>query len=151
MICVSTCYVPSREVVAGRNEVEFLRGFHSVPAQMTASWGRDWGGPVFDSPMLKLALSTCTGRGMKEKERVYVSVYVCTFYDRLRLFYRPSMGTFALFSNVGLLAILWSVYPFGGVLPLEWLWQAVCYRPFILWMPVKGSSGLSRPGNCTVF
>ncbi|KAL6181279.1 hypothetical protein ACLB2K_047934 [Fragaria x ananassa] len=50
---VSTCYVPSREEVAGRNEVEFLRGFHSVPAQVTASRGRDWGGPVFDSPMLK--------------------------------------------------------------------------------------------------
>ncbi|KAL6202656.1 hypothetical protein ACLB2K_026362 [Fragaria x ananassa] len=49
---VSTCYVPSREVVPGRNEVEFLRGFHSVPAQVTASRGRDWGGPVFDSPML---------------------------------------------------------------------------------------------------
>ncbi|KAL6197147.1 hypothetical protein ACLB2K_032759 [Fragaria x ananassa] len=57
-LCVSTCYVPRREVVAGRNEVEFLRGFHSVPAQMTASRGRDWGGPVFNSPMLKLALST---------------------------------------------------------------------------------------------
>ncbi|KAL6208839.1 hypothetical protein ACLB2K_019784 [Fragaria x ananassa] len=25
------------------------------PAQVTASRGRDWGGPVFDSPMLKLA------------------------------------------------------------------------------------------------
>ncbi|KAL6189120.1 hypothetical protein ACLB2K_040510 [Fragaria x ananassa] len=52
MDTVSTCYVPSRERVAGRNEVEFLRGFHSVPAQVTASRGRDWGGPVFDSPML---------------------------------------------------------------------------------------------------
>ena len=71
---VSTCYVPSREVVAGRNEVEFLGGFHSVPAQMTTSRGRDWGGPVFDSPMLKLALSTCTGRGMKVGENVYMSI-----------------------------------------------------------------------------
>ncbi|KAL6142735.1 hypothetical protein ACLB2K_061012 [Fragaria x ananassa] len=50
---VSTCYVPSREEVAGRNEVEFLRDFHSVPAQITALRGWDWGGPVFDSPMLK--------------------------------------------------------------------------------------------------
>ncbi|KAL6134366.1 hypothetical protein ACLB2K_066598 [Fragaria x ananassa] len=55
---VSTCYVPSREEVAGRNEVEFLRGFHSVPAQVIALLGRDWGGPVFDSLMLKLNLCT---------------------------------------------------------------------------------------------
>ena len=86
---------------------------------MTASRGRDWGGPVFDSPMLKLALSTCTGRGMKEGESTRECVYVCTFYDRLSLFYGSSLGTFALVSNVGLLAIIWSVSPFGGVLPLE--------------------------------
>ena len=115
IVSVSTCYVQSREVVAGRNEVEFLRGFHSVPAQMTTSRGRDWGGPVFDSPMLKLALSTCTGRGMKEGENICVYIDVCT----LRLFFRLSLCTFALVSNVGLFALLWSVSPFGGVLPLE--------------------------------
>ncbi|KAL6202403.1 hypothetical protein ACLB2K_026111 [Fragaria x ananassa] len=31
----------------------------------------------------------------------------------------PSLGTFAIVSNVGLIAILWSVSRFGGVLPLE--------------------------------
>ncbi|KAL6127665.1 hypothetical protein ACLB2K_071028 [Fragaria x ananassa] len=40
---------------------------------MTTSRGQDWGGPVFDSPMLKLALSTCTGRGMKVGENACVS------------------------------------------------------------------------------
>ncbi|KAL6208759.1 hypothetical protein ACLB2K_019704 [Fragaria x ananassa] len=63
---VSTCFVPSREVVAGRNEVEFLGSF-----------------------------------------------------TRLSLFYRLSLCTFALISNVRLLALLWSVSPFGSVLPLE--------------------------------
>ena len=99
-------------MVAGRNEVEFLRGFHSVPTQITALRGRDWGGPVFDSPMLKLALSTCKVEEC-ERERV------CTFYGSLSLFYRPSLGTLALVSNVGLLASLCGVSPFGGVLPLE--------------------------------
>ncbi|KAL6195432.1 hypothetical protein ACLB2K_031051 [Fragaria x ananassa] len=33
--------------------------------------------------------------------------------------WRASMGTFALVFNVGLLSLLWSVSPFGGVLPLE--------------------------------
>ena len=138
--------VASQDDTAGRDEVESLV-LHLVPTQVMASGSRDWGGPVFDSLMLKLALSTCTGRRMKEREYMRVSI----FYDRLSLFYGPSMGTFALFSNVGLLAILWSVYPFGGVLPLEWLWQVVCYRPFTLWMLVKGSPMLSRPGNCTLF
>ena len=110
---VSTCYVPSREVVAGRNEVEFLRGFHSVPAQITASRGRDWGGPVFDSPMLKLALSYLGRKGVREES------CVSTFYGSLCLFYRPRLGTLALVSNVGLLASLCGVSPFGGVLPLE--------------------------------
>ncbi|KAL6126058.1 hypothetical protein ACLB2K_074109 [Fragaria x ananassa] len=32
--------------------VHIRRGFHSVPAQVTALRGRDWGDPVFDSPML---------------------------------------------------------------------------------------------------
>ncbi|KAL6189620.1 hypothetical protein ACLB2K_041006 [Fragaria x ananassa] len=36
----------------------------------------------------------------------------------LSLFYKVSMGTFALVSNVGLLALLWSISPSRGVLPL---------------------------------
>ena len=79
---------------------------------MTASRGWDWGGPVFDSPMLKLALSTCKVEEC-ERERV------CTFYGSLSLFYRPSLGTLALVSDVGLLVSLCSVSLFGDVLPLE--------------------------------
>ena len=96
----------------GVERSRILEVFHSVPAQMTASRGRDWGGPVFDSPMLKLALSTCKVEEC-ERERV------CTFYGSLSLFYRPSLGTLALVSNVGLLASLCGVFPFGGVLSLE--------------------------------
>ncbi|KAL6180717.1 hypothetical protein ACLB2K_047377 [Fragaria x ananassa] len=99
----------------GAERSRILGVFHSVPAQITMSRCRDWGGPVFDSPMLKLALSTCMGRGMKVGENICAYLDVCT----LSLFYKASMGTVALVSNVGLFALLWSVSAFGGVLPLE--------------------------------
>lgn len=79
---------------------------------MTASGSRDWVGPVFNSPMLKLALGylQCTG----VRERV-----MCTFDESLCLFYRPRLGTLALVSDVRLLVSLFSVFPFGSVLSLE--------------------------------
>ncbi|KAL6179272.1 hypothetical protein ACLB2K_050788 [Fragaria x ananassa] len=51
--------------------------------------------------------------------RVYRVITDSYHGAKLSLFYKASMGTFALVSNVGLLALLWSVSPFGGVLPLE--------------------------------
>ncbi|KAL6189086.1 hypothetical protein ACLB2K_040476 [Fragaria x ananassa] len=49
-------------MVATWDEVESLV-LHLVPAQVTTSGSRDWGGPVFGSPMLKSVLGYlwCTG------------------------------------------------------------------------------------------
>ncbi|KAL6198031.1 hypothetical protein ACLB2K_027823 [Fragaria x ananassa] len=62
---------------------------------MTASRGRDWGDPVFDSSMLKLALSTCTGRGMKVGENIYVCID-----GNLVLLHNSSQGLPLLSTNV---------------------------------------------------